>query len=168
MEARKENDANARNEREKRRREWELEEGEYDAQREEDAPENLDDSGFEPGVGRSRRRKGGDDPENDDGCVACRVPRNLLQLTSPLATSLGLSIRQHDSFVRGMYEAMGLDSREMTGSLASAYRYRREGESDLAAQALNQAVEKIRERESRVICYHFYIIKLYITGVCAF
>ena len=78
------------------------------------------------------------------------MPRNLLQITSPLATSLGLSMRQHDSFVRGVYEAMGLDSREMKGSLASAYRWRREGESDLAAEALDIAGKDIRERDARV------------------
>ena len=112
--------------------------------------------------------KGGDDPDNDDGCVPCRVPRNLLQLTSPLATSLGLSIRQHDSFVRGVYEAMGLDSREMKGSLASAYRWRREGESDLATEALNIAGNKIRDRDARVTCFDIMLIIMHITGVCAF
>ena len=71
-------------------------------------------------------------------------------MTSPLATSLGLSMRQHDSFVRGVYEAMGLDSRKMKGSLASAYRWRREGESDLATEALDIAGKKIRERDARV------------------
>ena len=117
--ARKESQDSARAEREKRRRDWELEEGEYDEQRDHEAPENHDDSGYEPVLSKSRRGRGGD-PDDDDGCVPCRVPRNLLQLTSPLATSLGLSIRQHDPFVRGVYEAMGLDSREMAGSLATA------------------------------------------------
>ena len=149
VDARKEKEDSARLEREKRRKDWELEEGEYDEQRDGEAPENQDDSGFEPDLGK-RRRRGGEDPDDDDGCVPCRVPRNLLQMTSPLATSLGLSMRQHDSFVRGVYEAMGLDSREMKGSLASAYRWRREGESDLATEALDIAGKKIRERDARV------------------
>ena len=143
VDARKEKEDSARLEREKRRKDWELEEGEYDEQR------DQEDSGFEPDLGK-RRRMGGEDPDDDDGCVPCRVPRNLLQMTSPLATSLGLSMRQHDSFVRGVYEAMGLDSREMKGSLASAYRWRREGESDLATEALDIAGKKIRERDARV------------------
>ena len=140
--AREEREGTAREAQEKRRRDWELEEGEWDESREGDANENMDDSGYEPGVQRKRNRNSGDQPEDDDDCVPCRVPRNLLQLTSPLATSLGLSMRQHDSFVRGVYESMGLDSREMKGSLASAYRWRREGESDLATEALNIAGRK--------------------------
>ena len=166
-EVRKEREKRAKEGREKRRREWELEEGECDELREREDAEDLDDSGFEPGVSKNRRMRRGDDPEDDDGCVPCRVPRNLLQLTSPLATSLGLSIRQHDSFVRGVYEAMGLDSREMKGSLASAYRWRREGERDLAEEALRKAGDSIRERDARVTCFvMFYTTP--VTGVCAF
>lgn len=159
-----------------RREEWEQEEGKESEVSNSD--QEHSDPNFEPERGGVRerggegeagssggrgevRRRGGegevgcasggggvDDPE--DGFVWAKVPTNLLRRTVKLATNLEMSLTQHELFVKGMYEVCGVDSREVEGSPASAYRFRRAMESDVAEEALEEAVEQIRRRDGRV------------------